>query len=289
MSGETNGKRIDRDDFLSGWTAIPQKVRAASPVVHCITNYVTAPWCADAVLAAGAAPIMADEPDEMAEIASLAGALVLNIGTLRHSRLTAMRLAAETAKRLARPIVLDPVGAGASRLRTESALEIVREFRPAAVRGNISEILALAGRGGETRGVDASPSELVGRRRLADGARLAASLAEKWRCVVAISGPYDIVSDGARTCAVGGGDEMMTRITGCGCMESALLGAYLAAEPDAWKAAVAAMALMSLCGQRAARAVRQAGEGTASMRIRLLDAVSLFTGGELTAADVKIL
>ena len=102
MSGETNGKRIDRDDFLSGWTAIPQKVRAASPVVHCITNYVTAPWCADAVLAAGAAPIMADEPDEMAEIASLAGALVLNIGTLRHSRLTAMRLAAdEVTRRLA--------------------------------------------------------------------------------------------------------------------------------------------------------------------------------------------
>ena len=289
MNDKMNDDRNNGDALLAGWTEIPEKVRAASPVVHCITNYVTAPWCADTVLAVGAAPIMADEPDEMAEITSLAGALVLNIGTLRHSRLDAMRVAAETAKRLARPIVLDPVGAGASRLRTESALEIVRDFHPAAIRGNISEILTLAGRGGETRGVDASPSELVGRERLADGARLAASLAGKLECVVAISGPYDIVSDGARTCVIGGGDEMMTRITGCGCMESALLGAYLAAEPDVWKAAVAAMSLMSLCGQNAARAVRRAGEGTASMRIRLLDAISLFTGGDLTAADVKIL
>ena len=276
-------------DLFSDWTAVPEKVRRAAPIVHCITNYVTAPWCADIVLAAGGAPIMADEPDEMPEITALAAGLTLNIGTLRHSRLAAMRAAAGTAARLGRPIVLDPVGAGASRLRTESALEIIRDYRPAAVRGNISEILALAGREGKSRGVDASPSELVGGGRLGEGARLAAELAEKWGCVVAISGPYDIISDGARTCALGGGDEMMTRITGCGCMESALFGAYLAAEPDAWKAAAAAMAMMSLCGEEAARRARAAGEGTASMRVRLLDAVSLFTGGELEKADVKIL
>ena len=101
-----------KNDLLSGWTAVPEKIRRAAPIVHCITNYVTAPWCADIVLAAGGAPIMADEPDEMEEITALAAGLVLNIGTLRHSRLTAMRIAAETAARLGRPIVLDPVGAG---------------------------------------------------------------------------------------------------------------------------------------------------------------------------------
>lgn len=274
---------------LSRWTEIPEKVRRAAPVVHCITNYVTAPWCADILLAAGAAPIMADEPDEMEEITGLAGALVLNIGTLRHSRLEAMRLAGTAAARLGRPVILDPVGAGASRLRTESALEIVRDFHPAVVRGNISEILALSGQAGKSRGVDADPDALVSGGRLGESAGLAASLAEKWMCTVVISGPYDIVSDGARTCAIGGGDPMMTKITGCGCMESALLGAYLAAEPDVWKAAAAAMAMMSLCGGRAARDVRAAGEGTASMRIRLLDAVSLFADEELMAADVKIL
>ncbi len=274
---------------LSGLAGIPKKVRAAAPVVHCITNYVTAPWCADMVLAAGGAPIMADEPDEMAEITALAGGLVLNIGTLNKGHLVSMRLAAETAVSLGRPVILDPVGAGASRLRTESALEIIRGFRPAAVRGNISEIMALSGRAGKSRGVDADPAALVCGGRLGESAALASSLAEKWSSVVVISGPYDIISDGSRVCAVGGGDPMMTRFTGCGCMESALLGAYLAAEPDAWKAAVAAMAMMSLCGASAARAVRGAGEGTASMRIRLLDAVSLFAGEELTCADLRML
>lgn len=282
-------KQATSSEPLSRWTEIPEKVRRTAPVVHCITNYVTAPWCADIVLAAGAAPIMADEPDEMAEIASIAGALVLNIGTLRHSSLDAMRLAGAAAVRLGRPVVFDPVGAGASRLRTESALEILRDYHPAVVRGNISEILALSGRAGKSRGVDADPGALVSGERLVESVRLAASLAETWGCVVVISGPYDIISDGTRSCAVGGGDPMMTRITGCGCMESALLGAYLAAEPDAWKAAAAVMAMMSLCGRRAACAARGAGEGTASMRIRLLDAVSLFAGEELAGADVIIL
>lgn len=284
-----NSDQTQSSGPLFRWTDIPEKVRRAAPVVHCITNYVTAPWCADILLAAGAAPIMADEPDEMEEITGLAGALVLNIGTIRHSRLEAMRLAGAAAARLGRPVILDPVGAGASRLRTGSALEIIRDFHPAVVRGNISEILALSGQAGKSRGVDADPDALVRDGRLGESAALAASLAEKWMCTVVISGPYDIVSDGERTCAIGGGDPMMTRITGCGCMESALLGAYLAAEPDVWKASAAAMALMSLCGGRAASDVRAAGEGTASMRIRLLDAVSLFAGEELIAADVKIL
>ena len=274
---------------FSLWKNMVQKVRRSSPIVHCITNYVTAGWCADALLAIGAAPIMADEMDEMDEIAAIAGALVLNIGTLRQSSLASMRRAAETANRLNKPILLDPVGAGASRLRTESALLLLNDYHPAVVRGNISEILALAGCTTESRGVDADPAALVHTDRMTENAEWAAQLARRWQCVVAISGPIDIISDGRRTCAVGGGDPMMSRITGCGCMLSALCGAFLAAETDPWNAVSACFAMMSLCGNHAAQSVRAAGGGTASFRVRLLDALSLFSPEHLADAAVQVL
>ena len=271
------------------WENAVRKVRRFSPVVHCITNYVTAGWCADALLAAGAAPIMADEPEEMDDITSIAGSLVLNIGTLRQTSLVSMRRAAETANRLNKPVLLDPVGAGASRLRTESALSLLNGFHPAVVRGNISEILALAGCTAESRGVDADPAALVHPDRMTESAEWAAQLARRWRCVVAVSGPVDIISDGRHTCAVGGGDPMMARITGCGCMLSALCGAFLAEETDPWNAVSACFAMMCLCGGYAAQSVRAAGGGTASFRIRLLDALSLFSPERLAGAAVQIL
>lgn len=271
------------------WKEMPQKIRDASPVVHCMTNYVTACWCADMLLAAGAAPIMADEPDEMEEIVAIAGALVLNIGTFNKSHFGAMRRAATQAKRLGKPILLDPVGAGASRTRTEAALSLLDEYRPAVVRGNISEILALAGRSETSRGVEADPESLVSADRLDAGAELAVFLAKKWECVVAISGPFDIISDGQRTCAIGGGDPMMTRITGCGCMQSALIGAYLAVEPDPWSATAVPFSVMSLCGAQAARATRTASEGTGSFRVRFLDQITNFLGSRLANTEAKML
>lgn len=281
--------RPENSPPFSLWKDLFPRIRRSSPVVHCITNYVTAGWCADALLAIGAAPIMADEPDEMDDITSIAGSLVLNIGTLRQTSLVSMRRAAEKANRLNKPVLLDPVGAGASRLRTESALSLLNDFHPAVVRGNISEILALAGCSGESRGVDANPAALVRDDRMAESAEWIAQLARRWECVVAVSGPIDIISDGRQTCAVGGGDPMMSRITGCGCMLSALCGAFLAEEADPWNAVSACFAMMSLCGSHAARSVRASGGGTASFRISLLDALSLFSPEHLADTAVKIL
>ena len=201
--------------ILSQWKPVPEKVRSAAPVVHCITNYVTSGICADILLAAGASPIMTDELDEMEEIVSLSSALVLNLGTLSKRTIGSMRTAAKTAQKRSIPILLDPVGAGASRLRTETALSLIAEYKPQVVRGNFSEILALAGKSSEkSRGVDANPSCQADPHRIADSADLIASLASEWKTVIGVSGPIDIISDGKRSCAVGGGDEMMREETG---------------------------------------------------------------------------
>ena len=235
-------------------------VRATAPLVHCITNYVTVESCANAVLAVGGSPIMSDEPADVEDITSICDALVINIGTLNQRSIESMKVAGAKAAELGHPIVLDPVGAGASRLRTEVAGSLLETLPVALVRGNMSEVKALAGAASATKGVDVNPEDIVGESNIETAARFAKEFAERAGCVVAITGPIDIVADANRAFAVRNGSPLQGRITGSGCMLSALSGAYIARrEEDAAGAALAAVVHMGVAGQRAAEARAHAG------------------------------
>jgi len=257
-----------------GIAKIRRIVREKNPLVHCITNYVTVNDCANALLAIGASPVMADDIDEVVEIASLANALVLNIGTLNVRTVQSMVAAGIRAMELRRPVILDPVGAGASRLRTDTARDLIRAIPFAVIRGNVSEIKTLVAGSGTTRGVDADESDWDG-NALADVIASAGTLARRTGAVVAVTGATDIVSDGARVFAIRNGHPLMARITGSGCMLSALVGAFCGASPDRLlDAVVAALCAMGLAGELAAARTEKENAGTGSFRTYLIDSLS---------------
>jgi hydroxyethylthiazole kinase len=245
-------------------------VRERAPLVHNVTNLVVMQQTANALLAVGASPIMAHAETELDELLALAGALVLNIGTLDAPWIGAMERALGVARGRALPVVLDPVGAGASRLRTETALRLLGRGGVTILRANASEILALAGAAGATRGVDSTHSSSSAREA-------AHGLAVRYGCVVVVSGVVDYCLDRTREVRVNNGVAMMARITGMGCTASALCGAFNAVQPDALRAAVDAMAVMGVAGELA-YAVAQ-GPGT--MAASFFDALHRLDGAEL--------
>lgn len=251
-------------------------------MVHTITNNVTVNDCANIILAAYGAPTMAQDTREVEEITALSDALVLNLGALRAQE--AMLLAGKRANALGHPIVLDPVAAGASFLRGETSRRLLHALDIAVVRGNASEIRALALGSETTLGVEVNALDRVTEGNLAASAEMAAAFSRRTGAVIALSGEIDLITDGTRTAALRGGSAMMGRITGAGCMLTALMGAYCGASPDEpFLAAVAAAAVMKACGETAYERVREAMEGTASFRTRLIDAVSLFDEETLDA------
>jgi hydroxyethylthiazole kinase len=241
-----------------------EKIRSGAPLVHNITNYVVMNTTANALLSIGASPVMAHAVDEVEEMAGLAAALVINIGTLSGPWIEAMFKAAAAARRKGIPVVLDPVGAGATGLRTETARRLLAEERPAIVRGNGSEILALLGARGETKGVDS--------RHGAEAALEAArAISRAHGSTVSISGAVDVIVRGSEVIRVANGHPMMPRVTGLGCTATALTGAFAAVNPDPLKAAAHAMAVMGIAGEIAA----EKASGPGSFQMRFLDA--LFT------------
>ena len=258
-------------------------VREAAPLVHCITNYVTVNDCANALLACGASPVMSDEPQDVCEISSASSALVLNIGTLNERSIEAMRVAGARAAELGHPIVLDPVGAGASRLRTSVACELLDTLPVAVIRGNMSEVKALVGASASTRGVDVNPDDAVTEGSLVQSADFACRLAEKTGSIAAITGAIDIIACADAAYIVRNGNPLMGRMTGAGCMLSCLCAAYLASNPDATLEAVAAaVAAEGLAGQVAASRMGPF-DGNASFRTYLIDALFNMTGDDLEA------
>ena len=259
-------------------------VRDARPLVHCITNYVTVNDCANAILAVGGAPVMADDEAEAADIAGIADALVINIGTLNARTIRSMELAGLEAARRGIPIVLDPVGAGASSFRTETARSLLEKIPFTVIRGNASEIRTLSSGTGTTRGVDASEADA--RETGLDAIRREAMLlALKTKATVAVTGETDVVTDGRKAFAIRNGHPLMGRITGSGCMLTAVLGAFAGANAkgtaslETIDATAAALCSMGIAGERAARAAAKAGTG--SYRVALIDALS-----RLSAKDV---
>lgn len=249
-------------------------VRAETPLVHCMTNYVTVNDCANVVLGVGASPIMSDEVEEVAEITSICNALVLNIGTLHKASIAADKVALARAAELSHPVVLDPVGAGASTLRTNTALELLEAGGITLIRGNMSELKALAGESAHTRGVDVDPADQTTLENLATQASFAQACAASFGAVVAITGVIDVVSDGTHTFAIHNGCADMGTITGTGCMLSAFLGACSAVATPL-EAALAGVATMGIAGEIASERTQGAGNGT--FRMHLLDALSTMT------------
>lgn len=248
--------------------ALIDQTRIKNPLVHQITNYVTVNDCANITLAAGASPIMADDIGEAAEIAALASALVINIGTLNERTIASMLAAGLSANERNLPVVLDPVGAGASDLRNRTTRDILAQVKLAVLRGNLSEVSFVAGLQATTRGVDASAADARN-----DAASVAQTVARRFGCVVAITGPVDVLTDGKRLIRISNGHPMLSRITGTGCMATALVGAYCGVSEDPLIAAVAGIAAMGIAGEIA---YEKAGSlGTGSFRAVLLDAVSL--------------
>jgi hydroxyethylthiazole kinase len=242
--------------------------------VHCLTNTVVQTLTANALLAVGAAPAMVDEPLEAEGFAAVASAVLVNVGTVNRRTAEAMRLAARSASAAGTPWVLDPVAVGGLAFRTELAAELLGS-RPAVVRGNASEVMALAGAGEGGRGVDSTA-------KADDALDAAADLARRTGGVVAVSGEVDVVTDGSRTVRVGGGSVLLTRTTGAGCALGALVAAYLAVADDPLTGAVAAHAHVALAAEAAAAA--GPGPGTfAPLWLDALDAVTDLSAARVTA------
>jgi hydroxyethylthiazole kinase len=238
-------------------------IRELKPLVHQITNYVVMNETANATLALGALPVMAHAREEVEEMASLASALVLNIGTLSPPWVEAMAAAGRAANEAGVPVVLDPVGAGATRYRTETARRLLAEVEIAVVRGNLAEIATLAGRAAEIRGVESVGAD-------DSAAELAPAAARELGTVAAITGAVDHVSDGERSLAVSNGDPLLATITGSGCMSTAITGCFLAVrQDDPLAAAAEALVAFGVAGEEAARDAK----GPGSFHAALYDAI----------------
>lgn len=252
-----------------------ESVRRKHPLVHCITNYVTVNDCANILLAAGASPIMADDIGEVKEITAICNALTVNIGTLNARTVESMIEAGKEAARLKHPVVLDPVGAGASKLRTDTAFRLMDKIKFTVIRGNISEIKTIAKGSGTTRGVDADVSDAVTEVNLLDAVRFVKEISRQKNAVIAVTGAIDIVADAEKAYIIRNGHPMMSKITGTGCMLSVLTAAYCAANPENnLGAAAASVAAMGMCGETAYKKTIALKGGTGTFRTMLIDSMS---------------
>ena len=259
---------------------ILQTVRECSPLIQCITNFVTVNDCANILLAAGASPTMAQDICEVEEAVAGANGLVCNLGAI--DLVESMILAGKRANELGIPVVLDPVAAGGTTLRRQLSAKLLEAVRFSAIRGNASEIRALAGQGSLGSGVDVAAWDTITAENLPQSVQLIRNLAKRTGAVIAVSGAMDVVSDGTKTILLHNGCATMARITGSGCMLTTLIGAFCAAVPEySFEATCAAMAAMGICGEIAEEKRLQNKTGNATFRTDLIDAVFNLTEQEL--------
>ena len=256
-------------------------VRATVPLVHNITNYVTVNDVANILLACGGSPIMSDEPEDVEDITSICGGLNINIGTLNQRSIEAMFVAGRKANELGHVVLLDPVGAGASKLRTKTATDLMDQLHLDVIRGNISEIKTLALGSGTTKGVDADVADAVTEENLDTMVTFAKDFAAKAGCIVAITGAIDLVADSKTCYVIRNGRPEMGKITGTGCQLSGMMTAFVTANPQRkLEAAAAAVCAMGLAGE-IGYANLQPGEGNSTYRNRIIDAIYHMDGKQL--------
>lgn len=250
-----------------------QNVRKKLPLVHNITNYVTVNDVANILLACGGSPIMSDEPKDVEDITSICGGLNINIGTLNERSIEAMFVAGKKANELNHVVLLDPVGAGASKLRTETAAKIMKEIKLDVIRGNISEIKTMVLGSGTTKGVDADVTDSVTEETLGEAVAFVKSFAKASGSIIAITGAIDLVADADRCFVIRNGRPEMGKITGTGCQLSGMMTAFLVANPECkLEAAAAAVCAMGLAGEIAYSRM-QDGDGNSTYRNRIIDAI----------------
>ena len=258
-----------------------ENVRKNVPLVHNITNYVTVNDVANVLLACGGSPIMSDEPEDVEDITSICGGLNINIGTLNKRTIEGMFIAGRKAEELEHVILLDPVGAGASKLRTETAVKLMDEIHFTVIRGNISEIKTLALGSGTTKGVDADVADAVTEETLETAVRFVKDFAKKADTIVAITGAIDLVSDGEVCYVIRNGRPEMGRITGTGCQLSGMTTAFVVANPDnKTEAVAAAVCTMGLAGELGWSRMQE-GDGNSTYRNRIIDAIFNMDGETL--------
>lgn len=273
-------------NFLFGGTEMDfclfKRLEEKTPLIHCITNYVTVNDCANILLACKASPIMADDEQEVEDITSICTGLTINIGTLNSRTIDSMMKAGKKARSLGHTVLLDPVGAGASALRTETAVKLMDEIDFTVIRGNISEVKTLALGSGKTRGVDANDLDKVTDENLESVASWAKELSKRTGAVIAITGAIDIAADGDKAIAVRNGCSMMGMITGSGCMLSAFMEAAVAAMPEErlW-AVTQALCAMGVAGELAYDRMKAMNAGNSTFRNLLIDEIFNMTDEKL--------
>jgi hydroxyethylthiazole kinase len=242
---------MDKNHFAS----LLEKVRTQNPLVHNITNAVVTNFTANGLLALGASPVMADAHEEVAEMVSHARSLVVNIGTLNARTVESIILAGKAANQLEVPVIFDPVGAGATTFRTESAQRIMREVKVSIIRGNSAEIANVIGEKWEIKGVDAGITS-------GDVTALAQEAARRLNCIVVITGKEDVITDGTNTYLVANGHPLLTKVTGTGCLLTSVIGAFAAVEMDLLQASVAALTVYGIAAEKAAVLTAEMGPGS---------------------------
>ena len=253
-----------------------KNIREKNALTHCITNSVTINDCANAVLAIGGSPFMAEDAEELEEVVTIADVLVINIGKLSKNQIESMKISAKTANATNTPIILDPVGVGVTQLRNRTTLDLIENYDITAIRGNISEIKAIAKLVGvldesnTAKGVDVNIDDIITEENLKANGDVICELANKLNTVILASGPIDILSDGKTTVAIDNGDDMMPLITGSGCMLSSIVGSCIGGS-NPFDGSLVAILAMNIAGEKARAKVEEKNEGTGSFRAYLID------------------
>ena len=266
----------NESDLLNIIDETLQQIKQKNPLTHCITNSVTINDCANAILAIGGSPFMAEDAEELEEVVTIADALVINIGKLSKEQINSMKVSAEVANKTSTPIVLDPVGVGVTELRNKTTLDLINNYKIAAIRGNISEIKAIAkligviDENNAAKGVDVNIDDIITEENLAANGEIIKELANKLNTTILASGPIDILSDGKIIITIDNGDDMMPLITGSGCMLSSIVGSCIGGSTPLEGSLLAILA-MNLAGEKARAKVDEKDEGTGSFRTYLID------------------
>ena len=285
----------DESNLLKKIDETLKDIREKNALTHCITNSVTINDCANAVLAIGGSPFMAEDAEELEEVVTIADVLVINIGKLSKEQIESMHISSKTANKTNTPIILDPVGVGVTELRNKTTMDLINDYDIAAIRGNITEIKAIAKLAGvldesnTAKGVDVNIDDIITEENLKDNGELICELASKLNTTILASGPIDILSDGNLTVAIDNGDDMMPLITGSGCMLSSIVGSCIGGS-NPFDGSLVAILAMNIAGERARAKVDEKDEGTGSFRTYLIDYLYKTDSETLTEkANIKIL
>ena len=285
----------DESNMLKKIDETLKDIREKNALTHCITNSVTINDCANAVLAIGGSPFMAEDAEELEEVVTIADVLVINIGKLSKEQIESMHISSKTANKTNTPIILDPVGVGVTELRNKTTMDLINDYDITAIRGNITEIKAIAKLAGvldesnTAKGVDVNIDDIITEENLKDNGELICELASKLNTTILASGPIDILSDGNLTVAIDNGDDMMPLITGSGCMLSSIVGSCIGGS-NPFDGSLVAILAMNIAGERARAKVDEKDEGTGSFRTYLIDYLYKTDSETLTEkANIKIL